>query len=411
MIDTVKIDFAKMDGLVPGIVQDAKTGEMLMLGFLNEVSYAKTLETGFVTFWSRTRQKLWMKGETSGNRLRVVEASTDCDNDALLFRVEVEGDGLVCHEGTVSCFTKKIVMEDEVSETKSDTTGKLKLGIPKGSLQDATVALFERAGWRIFANGRSYFPTIDDAEIECMLVRAQEMARYVEHGALDAGLTGNDWVLENQNDVEYVTSLTYSKQSRQKVRWVLAVPEDSPFQKPEDLAGKIIATELVEFTKRYFAGKNIPVTVEFSWGATEVKPPTLADAIVEVTETGSSLRANRLRIIETLMESETQLIANKTAYRDEWKRKKIENISLMLNAAIAAQGRVGLMLNTRKTDLDKVAGVLPALNSPTVSQLSDPEWVALNTILDEALVREVIPKLKAAGATGIVEYPLSKVVI
>jgi ATP phosphoribosyltransferase len=288
---------------------------------------------------------------------------------------------------------------------------KLKLGIPKGSLQDATIALFQRAGWNIYASGRSYFPGIDDAEIECMLVRAQEMARYVAHGALDAGLTGNDWVLENQHDVEYVTSLTYSKQSRQKVKWVLAVPEDSPFQKPEDLAGKIIATELVEFTKRYFASKNIPVTVEFSWGATEVKPPTLADAIVEVTETGSSLRANRLRIIETLMESETQLIANKAAYTDEWKKAKINNISLMLNAAIAAQGRVGLMLNARKADLREVINVLPALNSPTVSQLSDEQWVALNTILDESLVRDVIPKLKAAGATGIVEYPLSKVVL
>jgi ATP phosphoribosyltransferase len=293
----------------------------------------------------------------------------------------------------------------------SDSPKKLKLGIPKGSLQDATIALFERAGWHIFANGRSYFPAIDDAEIECMLVRAQEMARYVEHGALDAGLTGNDWVLENEKEVEYVTSLTYSKQSRQKVKWVLAVPEDSPFQKPEDLAGKIIATELVEFTKRYFASKNIPVTVEFSWGATEVKPPTLADAIVEVTETGSSLRANRLRIIETLMESETQLIANKEAYKDEWKKAKINNISLMLNAAIAAQGRVGLMLNARKANLREVIDVLPALNSPTVSQLSDAEWVALNTILDETQVREVIPKLKAAGATGIVEYPLSKVVL
>ena len=293
----------------------------------------------------------------------------------------------------------------------SDSPKKLRLGIPKGSLQDATIALFESAGWRIFASGRSYFPTIDDPEIECMLVRAQEMARYVEHGALDAGLTGNDWVLENEKDVEYITSLTYSKQSRQKVKWVLAVPEDSPFHKPEDLAGKIIATELVEFTKRYFAAKNIPVTVEFSWGATEVKPPTLADAIVEVTETGSSLRANRLRIIETLMESETQLIANKEAYKDEWKRAKINNISLMLNAAITAQGRVGLMLNARKSDLREVLNVLPALNSPTVSQLSDAEWVALNTILDETQVREVIPKLKAVGATGIVEYPLSKVVL
>jgi ATP phosphoribosyltransferase len=288
---------------------------------------------------------------------------------------------------------------------------KLKLGIPKGSLQDATIALFERAGWRIFANGRSYFPTIDDVEIECMLVRAQEMARYVEKGALDAGLTGNDWVQENETDVEYVTSLTYSKASRQKVKWVLAVPEDSPFQRPEDLAGKVIATELVEFTKRYFAGKKIPVKVEFSWGATEVKPPTLADAIVEVTETGSSLRANRLRIIETLMESETQLIANKAAYADAWKREKIDNISLMLNAAIAAQGRVGLMMNARKAALDTILAQLPALNSPTISHLSDTEWVALNTILDEAVVREVIPKLKAAGATGIVEYPLSKVVL
>jgi ATP phosphoribosyltransferase len=288
---------------------------------------------------------------------------------------------------------------------------KLKLGIPKGSLQDATIALFERAGWRIFANGRSYFPTIDDTEIECMLVRAQEMARYVEKGALDAGLTGNDWVLENETDVQYVTSLTYSKASRQKVKWVLAVPEDSPFQKPEDLAGKVIATELVEFTKRYFAGKKIPVKVEFSWGATEVKPPTLADAIVEVTETGSSLRANRLRIIETLMESETQLIANKAAYANEWKREKIDNIALMLNAAIAAQGRVGLMMNAPKSSLDAIAAQLPALNSPTISHLSDPEWVALNTILDEAVVRDVIPRLKAAGATGIVEYPLSKVVV
>jgi ATP phosphoribosyltransferase len=244
-----------------------------------------------------------------------------------------------------------------------------------------------------------------------MLVRAQEMARYVEHGALDAGLTGRDWVLENESDVQSITSLTYSKQSRQTVKWVLAVPEDSPFQKPEDLAGKIIATELVEFTKRYFASKNIPVRVEFSWGATEVKPPTLADAIVEVTETGSSLRANRLRIIETLMESETQLIANRTAYADAWKREKIDNISLMLNAAIAAQGRVGLMMNAQKTDLDAVLNVLPALNSPTISQLRNPAWVALNTILDETLVRDVIPKLKLAGATGIVEYPLSKVVL
>ncbi len=290
-------------------------------------------------------------------------------------------------------------------------TNKLKLGIPKGSLQDATIALFGRAGWNIYASGRSYFPSIDDAEIECMLVRAQEMARYVEHGALDAGLTGNDWVLENQSDVERVTSLTYSKQSRTPVRWVLAVPEDSPFQKPEDLAGKTIATELVEFTKRYFAERKIPVTVEFSWGATEVKPPMLCDAIVEVTETGSSLRANRLRIIETLMESETQLIANKKAWSDPWKRSKIETLALMLKGAMAAQNQVGLMLNVEKKNLDSILNVLPALNSPTVSHLRDENWVAVNTILEQSVVRDVIPRLKAAGGTGIVEYPLSKVVL
>jgi len=290
-------------------------------------------------------------------------------------------------------------------------SNKLKLGIPKGSLQDATIDLFQRAGWQIYASGRSYFPSINDPEIECMLVRAQEMARYVEHGALDAGLTGNDWVLENLSDVERITSLTYSKQSRQRVRWVLAVPEDSPYQKPEDLAGKIIATELVEYTKRYFSEKNIPVKVEFSWGATEVKPPTLADAIVEVTETGSSLRANHLRIIETLMESETQFIANKVAFSDPWKRNKIETLSLMLNGAIAALSQVGLMLNVPKASLDAVVKVLPALSSPTISQLSDSNMVAVNTILEESIVREVIPKLKAAGGSGIVEYPLSKVVL
>jgi ATP phosphoribosyltransferase len=288
---------------------------------------------------------------------------------------------------------------------------KLRLGIPKGSLQDATIALFERAGWRIYANGRSYFPSIDDAEIECMLIRAQEMARYVEKGVLDAGLTGIDWVVESALEVKSVASLVYSKQSRQKVRWVLAVPEDSPYQKAEDLSGKIIATELVEVSKRYFAEKKVPVKVEFSWGATEVKPPTLADAIVEVTETGSSLRANRLRIIDTVMESETHLIANCAAYNDAWKKQKIDSLALMLNAAIDAQGQVGMMLNAKKAALPTILNILPALNSPTVSELSDSDWVALNTILEEGVVREVVPKLKAAGATGIVEYPLNKVVL
>jgi ATP phosphoribosyltransferase len=291
------------------------------------------------------------------------------------------------------------------------STNKLRLGIPKGSLQDATIALFKRAGWNIFADGRSYFPSIDDPEIECMLIRAQEMARYVDHGVLDAGLTGIDWVVESGLDVESVTSLVYAKQSRRRVRWVLAVPESSPWNKAEDLAGKIIATELVEVTKRYFAAKNVPVKVEFSWGATEVKPPTLADGIVEVTETGSSLRANRLRIIDTVMESETRLIANKSAIADPWKKHKIDSLALMLRGAIDAQGQVGLMLNVEKANLAAVLGVLPALNSPTVSELSDSNWVAVNTILEESTVREVIPKLKASQATGIVEYPLNKVVL
>ncbi len=288
---------------------------------------------------------------------------------------------------------------------------KLRLGIPKGSLQDATIALFGKAGWKVYASGRSYFPQIDDVEIECMLIRAQEMARYVHSGVLDAGLTGIDWVVESGLDVESVCSLLYAKQSRQKVKWVLAVPEDSPWQCAEDLAGKTIATELVEVTKNYFASKNVPVKVEFSWGATEVKPPMLADAIVEITETGSSLRANRLRIIDTVLESETRLIANKDAYTDPWKRNKIDTLALMLRGAIDAQGQVGLMLNVQKSNLEAVLAVLPALNSPTVSPLSNGDWSAVSTILEEGAVRDIIPRLKAAGATGIVEYALNKVVL
>ncbi len=288
---------------------------------------------------------------------------------------------------------------------------KLRLGIPKGSLQDATIDLFRKAGWSIYANGRSYFPEIDDPEIECMLIRAQEMARYVHGGVLDAGLTGIDWVVESGLEVESICSLVYAKQSRRRVKWVLAAPEDSPYQRAEDLAGKTIATELVEVTKRYFAGKNVPVKVEFSWGATEVKPPMLADAIVEITETGSSLRANRLRILDTVMESETRLIVNSAAARDGWKRAKVDTLALMLRGAIDAQGQVGLMLTVHRDSLTEVLAVLPALNSPTVSSLSDAGWSAVNTILEESTVRDVIPKLKAAGATGIVEYPLNKVVL
>ena len=288
---------------------------------------------------------------------------------------------------------------------------KLKLGIPKGSLETATVDLFRRAGYNITTSSRSYFPAIDDSEIECMLIRAQEMARYVEDGVLDAGLTGRDWVEETESHVQTVADLIYAKQSFGKVRWVLAVPDASPFRSVRDLEGKVIATELVAATKRYLEANGVKAKVEFSWGATEVKPPELADAIVEVTETGSSLRANKLRIIETVLESNTQLIANVASWRDDWKRRKLEDMKMLLEGAINALGKVGLMLNVEKNDLEAVIGILPALKKPTISHLSDENWVAVHTILDESTVRTIIPRLKEAGAQGIVEYPLNKIVM
>jgi ATP phosphoribosyltransferase len=296
-------------------------------------------------------------------------------------------------------------------------TNKIKLGLPKGSLQDATIQLFARAGFNIYASTRSYFPAIDDPEIDCMLIRAQEMARYVADGVLDAGLTGQDWIAEHAaangggESIVPLADLIYAKQSFGKVRWVLAVPEDSRYRDARDLEGATVATELVRVTQAYFARLQVNVNVEFSWGATEVKPPTLADAIVEVTETGSSLRANRLRIIDTVLESNTQLIANRPALTDDWKRTKLDNVALLLKAAIEAQGRVGIMLNVRREDLEAVLALLPALQRPTISPLSDPEWVALNTIIEERTVRDLIPRLKGARAQGIVEYPLNKIVI
>ncbi len=288
---------------------------------------------------------------------------------------------------------------------------KLKLGIPKGSLENATIDLFRRAGFSITTSSRSYFPGIDDPEVECMLIRAQEMARYVEDGILDAGLTGRDWIEENEADVIAVADLIYAKQSFGKVRWVLAVPEASGFRSVLDLGGKIIATELVQTTRRYLASHGVKAKVEFSWGATEVKPPVLADAIVEVTETGSSLRANNLKIIDTVLESNTQLIANKDAWQDELKRRKLEDIKMLLEGAINALGKVGLMLNVHRDNLAAVLAVLPALKRPTISNLSDEEWLAVNTILDESTVRNIIPRLKEAGGEGIVEYPLNKIVL
>jgi len=288
---------------------------------------------------------------------------------------------------------------------------KLKLGIPKGSLENSTIDLFRRAGYVITTSSRSYFPAIDDPETECMLIRAQEMARYVEDGILDAGLTGRDWVAETEAQVEAVADLIYSKQSFGKVRWVLAVPESSGYQSVLDLQGKVIATELVGTTKRYLAQHGVHARVEFSWGATEVKPPVLADAIVEVTETGSSLRANKLKIIDTVIESNTQLIANRDSWQDPWKRRKLEDMRMLLEGAINALGKVGLMLNVHQKDLAAVLDVLPALKRPTISHLSDEEWLAVNTILDESTVRDIIPRLKQAGGQGIVEYPLNKIVL
>jgi ATP phosphoribosyltransferase len=287
---------------------------------------------------------------------------------------------------------------------------RLKLGIPKGSLQDATIDLFTRAGWKIGVSSRSYVPTIDDPEIECLLVRAQEMARYVETGALDAGITGHDWVVETGANVEELAELVYAKQRLSRVRWVLAAPEDSAIQKPTDLGGKIIATEIVRITENYLARHGVTARVDFSWGATEVKVPQLADAIVEVTETGASLRANRLRIIDTVLESATVFVMNRNASADAWKREKAQNLILMLQGAIAAASRVGLLLNVRRDDLSGVLDVLPALKKPTISTLSDPDWVAVNTIIEESVVRQILPKLKAANAQGIVEYPLNKIV-
>lgn len=286
----------------------------------------------------------------------------------------------------------------------------LKLGIPAGSLQEATAGLFRQAGYRITFHSRSYYPAIDDPEIECILIRAQEMARYVQDGVMDAGLTGHDWITENRAQVVEVAELVYSKVSRRPTRWVLAVPEGSPIRSPNDLQGKHIATEAVNLTTDYLAQHGVQAHVEFSWGATEVKPPRLADAIVEVTETGSSLRANNLRIVDTILESTPRLIANRESWQDGWKRKKIENLALMLRGAIAAEGKVGLMMNVPEDRLDEVVEALPALRTPTVSALANGGWIAVNTVIDEAAVRDLIPRLKEAGASGIVEYPLNKII-
>ncbi len=286
----------------------------------------------------------------------------------------------------------------------------LKLGIPAGSLQEATGDLFRKAGYKITFASRSYYPTIDDPEIHCTLIRAQEMPRYVQDGSLDCGLTGYDWIQENDAQVVELAELVFSKVSKRPVRWVLAVPNDSPVQTVHDLQGKRIATEVVNLTRRWLGQHGVEAHVEFSWGATEVKPPRLADAIVEVTETGSSLRANNLRIVADVLQSTTRFITNERAYADRWKKQKMDDLILMLQGAMAAEGKVGLMMNAQKIDLPAVLGILPALQTPTISSLADPKWVAVNTMIDENTVRHILPQLKQAGARGIVEYPLNKII-
>lgn len=286
----------------------------------------------------------------------------------------------------------------------------IKLGLPAGSLQEATGELFRAAGFKVTFSSRSYYPAIDDPEIQCTLIRAQEMPRYVQDGSLDCGLTGKDWVLENDADVEELAELVYSKVSRRPVRWVLAVPNESPVKEVKDLQGKRIATEVTHLTRRWLADRGVTAQVEFSWGATEVKPPRLADAIVEVTETGGSLRANNLRVVEELLTSTPRFIANKQAMGDGWKRQKMEDVVLMLRGAMAAEGKVGLMLNVEQGNLERVLDILPSMRGPTVSKLTDPAWVAINTVLEEDTVRHIIPQLKQAGAQDIVEYPLNKII-
>ncbi len=290
------------------------------------------------------------------------------------------------------------------------TNKKLRLGLPKGSLQESTFALLAKAGWKISSSSRSYIPRVDDPELELRLIRAQEISRYVEHGFLDAGLTGADWIAENDSDVEVVAEIAYSKATTNPARWVLAVPNDSAIKSVKDLQGKRVATELVEATRRWLKKNGVTAEVEFSWGATEVKAPELVDAIVELTETGSSLKANNLRIVDELVRSFPQLIANKKSWQDSWKKQKVETLAMMLKGALQAEEKVGLKMNIPRAKLDALLTQLPALRNPTISTLSKADWVAVETIIDEKIVREIIPQLKAAGAEGIIEYPLNKVI-
>jgi ATP phosphoribosyltransferase len=382
----IALNFDKLGGLVPAIAQDHRTGEVLMLAFMNQAAWDATLATGRATYYSRSRKCLWVKGETSGNVQIVREILIDCDeDDPERFGSNHRAAALRSQGGL-----------QEVNE-------KLKLGIPKGSLQEATISLFKRSGWNISVNSRSYFPEINDDLIECAICRAQEMSRYVENGTLDAGLTGKDWIAENNSRVHVVADLVYSK--------VSARPYDSKICRLEDLAGKKIATELVAFTRRYFADRRIDVAIEFSWGATEAKVVSgLADAIVEVTETESTIKAHGLRIIHELMQTNTQLIANHDAWKNAAKRAKIEQIALLLRGALLGEKMVGLKMNVPEERMEEVVAMLPSLKAPTVAPLYRSTYFSVEIMVNREIVRDLIPRLLSHGAEGIIEYPLNKVV-
>ncbi len=418
MEEKITPKFAKQGGLVPAIVQDHMSGQVLMLAYMNEEAWNMTLETREAHYFSRSRQTLWHKGDTSGHVQRVKEILLDCDADTVLLKVEQVG-GAACHEGYASCFFRRRRGTAGrrwgrrfLIPGRYTSVDKLRLGIPKGSLEKATIDLFRRAGWNIKGNGRSYFPDIDDPEIACTMCRAQEMSRYVENGTLDCGLTGKDWIIENDSRVVVVADLMYSKASSRPVRWVLAVPGDSEIRSIADMAGKKIATELVNYTHRYFQSKKIPVTVEFSWGATEAKVAQgLADAVVEVTETGSTIRAHGLKIIHEFFQSNTQLIVNPEVWENnDFKREKIENLRVLLMGALRAENMVGLKMNIQEKSLKSIIALLPSLLAPTISSLYETDWYSVEVVVNQEEVRSLVPRLVAAGAQGIVEYPLYKVI-
>lgn len=411
-------DFSKSGGLIAAVAQDAETLDVLMLAWMNPEAWEKTLETGEAHYYSRSRKCLWHKGGTSGHVQKVKSIRLDCDGDAVVLLIEQIG-GAACMKGTEAASRVNSATVRFPAVPNSYLTPKrctmanpiLKLGLPKGSLEDPTIDLFDRAGWKVRKHPRNYFPDINDPEITARLCRVQEIPLYIQDGVLDLGLTGKDWVKETKADVVVVSDLIYSKVSNKPARWVLAVADDSPYQKPEDLAGKRIATELMGVCTEYFKERNIPVNINYSWGATEAKVVEgLADAIVEVTETETTIRAHDLRVIDEVLVTNTVLIANAAAMQDPEKRRKIEQIDLLLQGALRAESLVCLKMNAPAAKLDAVLALLPSLNSPTVAPLQNGEWLSLETVVSTGIVRDLIPQLREAGAEGILEYALNKVI-